>query len=157
MIENFDLLVQTVRAEAIAFKLYPNLESMWRYYCRLYSQKFYTPLLQVLELDPEHVLLNVMESNMDDKDVVEQIEEMMDKIYSIEDPEYDAKLRNEQDDFDRRAEEEEEDRQRLGKPLHKSLAGSPFEKKVLKKEPEQVKETPSQGFIDLSYLDKEEQ
>jgi hypothetical protein len=152
-------LIKMCRAEALAGKLYPTAESQWRFFCRQYSQRFSTPLEQVLNLDPEHVILHVLETQTDDIDVEENIEQIMEKIYQIADPNYDAKVKKEQDDFDKKALEEEEERLRLNKPVHPSERNTLLPK-APQKEPEiqaPPAHLPKEGYLDLSYLGEEEQ
>ncbi len=157
MIE-FKELLETCQAEAIANRMAPTEESVWRSICRKYSEQFHTPLAQVLEMDPEHVILNVYESQSEDMDIedYQKLEHIMDTIKGIEDPDYEAKKQTEQDEFDRQAELEEEERIKSGKAVHKSLQKDLDRKKAIEKgEPVEPKR-PTGGMINLDYLSKQD-
>lgn len=151
MIEFKDLL-DYCQAEAIANKLSPTEASVYRAVCRSYSKMFHTPLIQVLAMDPEHVILEVYEEQLDsvDDDKYENLEKMLDTILTIEDPEYE-RLKNEKlDDDIAMYEAEEEERLRLNKPVHPSLAKpGPLDA------PAAIPEAPKSGKVDLSHLDDE--
>jgi hypothetical protein len=157
---DFQELIAACRAIALASKLSPSAESDWRYFCRQYSEKFSTPLHEVVLMDPEWIVLNVFERQTDDLDTEDSIELILEKIYQLEDPNYDAKVKKSEEEFDRRAEEEEEERLRLGKSVHPSLKGTPFEtrtKKEVPKTPEEAKpELPTEGYVNLDYLAKQD-
>lgn len=154
----FKDLTEYCQALAVAGKLSPDEESVWRYFCRVYSQKFNTPLVQVLEMEPEHVILNVYESQMDDLDTDENLDRMLDIIYGLEDPEYEASKKEELNSFIEQAEKEEKERLSKNKPIHPALR---YESEVsLKNTPENeaaTKEAPKSGGINLAYLAKEEE
>ena len=90
---DFKDLLDTCQAEAIANKLSPTESSIWRSLARSYSKLFSTPLHLVLNMDSEHVILNVYEYQLKDldEDKIENLEHLMETIYTIEDPDYDAK------------------------------------------------------------------
>jgi 2-oxo-4-hydroxy-4-carboxy--5-ureidoimidazoline (OHCU) decarboxylase len=144
------------QAEAIANKLNPNEASLWRSVCREYSSKFYTPLHEVLEMSPAHVILNVLEHRLEDADEEEHLYKMMDLIYTIEDPEYVRQEKEAIDRFVREAEEEEKERIRLGKPIHPGLKGEVSMKTLPEKEKVEQQSSPSGGLLDLSYLENSE-
>lgn len=153
MATDFDLIIETCRAEAIASKLSPTSQSDWRYFCRQYSEKFSTPLHVVLEMDPEFVILHVYESRTDSMNIEEDIEFMMENIYAMEDPEYYSEQKKEQDEFVRKIEEEEEERLRLGEPI-------PGVKKKVSDEasiPDPPQDLPTEGYLNLSYLEDQDQ
>lgn len=157
MIE-FKELLEFCQAEAIANRLSPTEASVWRGICRTYSEKFHTPLAEVLEMDPEHVILNVYESQAEDMDIedYQKLEHIMDTLRGIEDPNYEAKKRDEQAEFDRQAELEEEERIKAGRAVHKSLQKDLDRKKASEKgEPEEPKK-PTGGMINLDYLSKQD-
>ena len=162
MIDLKDIL-EYCRLEAIANRTSPNDASIWRSICRTYSRLFVTPLHLVLEMDVEHVILNVFEEDYKKVDLedFESLQSLMDTILSIEDPDYDANLKREQEEFDRQAIEEERERIKTGAAIHKSLPNTAAAaQKTLFESPEEVEEKrPTSGSINLSYLaalDKEE-
>lgn len=59
-------LYKSIRISAAESVLDPDDEYIYRKICRWYSKTFHTPLVQVLVLDPEHVLTNYYESTMED-------------------------------------------------------------------------------------------
>lgn len=152
MIEFKDLL-EYCQALAIANKMNPTEDSTWRSLCRDYSEAFHTPLYLVLEMDPEHVILNVYEKQAEGMDIEDynKLEHILDTLRTIEDPNYEAVKNKEQEEFDRKAEEEEEQRVKENRPVYvpkkKSLFGkaSPPEKKL-----------PTGGSINLDYLAKQD-
>lgn len=153
MIEFKDLL-EYCQAEAIATRMNPTEDSVFRAICREYSEMFHTPLPVVLELDPEHVILNVYEKQAESMDIedYQKLEHIMDTLRTIEDPNYELVKNKEQEEFDRRAEEEEEARIKAGKPVYQ-----PKTKKTLPKdEPAPEKKLPTGGMVNLDYLSKQD-
>lgn len=150
MIE-FKDLVEYCQAEAIASRMTPTEDSVYRAICREYSEMFHTPLPQVLELDPEHVILNVYEKQAESMDIedYQKLERILDTLRSIEDPNYEATKNKEQEEFDRQAELEEEERIKAGRPVYQA------KKKTLPKNDETPeKKLPTGGSINLEYLSK---
>ena len=149
----FKDLLDFCQAEAIANKLQPTEASVYRALCRSYSKMFHTPLREVLDMDAEHVILNVYEEQLEsaDEEKYEHLEKMIDTIYQIEDPNYERTKSEAFEEDIAMYEREEAERIRLGKPIHPSLAkkGEP----TLVPEPE----LPKHGSIDLSYLEKLDQ
>lgn len=153
MIDLKDLL-EYCQAEAIANRMNPTEESLYRYFCREYSEKFFTPLYLVLEMDPEHVLLNVYEKRSENIDLedYQKLEAVLDTIKSMRDPDYENTKQKEQDEFDRQAELEEEERVKSNKPVYQ-----PKLKKTLSKKAEApVEKRPTQGSINLDYLSRQD-
>lgn len=153
MVEFKDLL-EYCQAEAIASLMNPTEDSVWRAFCRDYSEMFNTPLHLALDMDPEHVILNVYEKRMEGTDIedYQKLEHILDTIRAIEDPDYEAKKNAEQDEFDRQAELEEEERVKAGKPVYQ-----PKTKKTLPKvEEAPAKKLPTGGMINLDYLSKQD-
>lgn len=155
----FKDLADFCQAQAIANKLHPTDEAVFRQFCREYSVIFHTPYHEVLQFDPDFVILAVYEHQLDNYDVETGIEKLLDTIYGLEDPEYAQQKRDELEEFIREAEEEEELRLEEGRPIHKALKD---ENEVsLKNTPKntplpQNKNLPQGGGINLSYLEKEE-
>lgn len=152
MIEFKDIL-EYCQAEAIANKFAPTEASVWRTLCRTYSEKFHTPLAQVLEMDPEHVILNVYEAQAEDLDIddYQKLEHIMDTLKTINDPEYERAKAGEQADFDRRAEEEEAERVKAGRPVYQGK-----KKTLFKKDEAPEDKKPTGGSINLDYLSKQD-
>lgn len=146
-------IIEFCQVEAVANRIDPTAVARWRRFCRDYSQTFHTSYHLVLEMDPEFVILAVLEQQLDEVDPVEKIHDLMDRIYSIEDPNYEASKERELQDFIKDAEEEEEERIKDNKPIYvpKKKAAKPAEPAKPKKE------LPKSGFVDLSYLAKEEE
>lgn len=153
MIDLKDLL-EYCQAEAIANRMNPTEESLWRYFCREYSESFFTPLYLVLDMDPEHVLLNVYEKRSEKIDLedYQKLEAILDTIKSMRDPDYEANKQREQDEFDRQAELEEEERIKANRPVYQ-----PKSKKTLSKKTEEpIEKRPTQGSINLDYLSRQD-
>lgn len=148
---SFKEISEYCQAQALLNKLSPDEIAIWRYFARSYSKKFNTPLHLVMEMAPEEVMLHHYEEQMDDLEVEDHIDQLLDMIYSLEDPDYEQEKSNDFDTFIENAELEEQERLKKGKPIHPALRNesslSP---------PEQPK-GPSGGSINLSYLAKEEE
>jgi hypothetical protein len=151
MIEFKDLL-EYCQVQAIASKVSPTEDSVWRSLCRTYSTLFHTPLNMVLEMDPEHVILNVYEHQTEevDTDDYQKLEHIMDILLGVEDPNYEANKRNEQDEFDKQAEAEEAERVKKGLPVYQP------KKTLLKKDEKSQEKKPTGGFVNLEYLAKQD-
>lgn len=150
---DFKDLLDTCQSEAIANKLSPTESSIWRSLARSYSKLFSTPLHLVLNMDSEHVILNVYEYQLKDldEDKIENLEHLMETIYTIEDPDYDAKKELELQEDIKRFIEEEKERVRLG------LSIVPQKQKSLLEKPKEEQENlPTQGSINLEYLAKQD-
>jgi len=150
---DFSELLEYCRIEAIASKMAPTEDSIYRSICRDYSEMFHTPLHQVLEMDPMHVVLNVYEKQAEGMDIedYQKLELIMDTILGIEDPNYEAKKSKEQEEFDRQAELEEEERIKAGRPVYQA------KKKTLPaNENPADKKLPTGGSINLDYLAKQD-
>lgn len=141
-------IIDYCRAESLASKFYPTETSDWRWFCREYSKTFHTPLPQVLEMDPEHVILCVLEEGLDNKRLKkkEDLDSLIEELRRLQDPDYDSTVVKEVDDWVSGIEEWEDERVAAGAPLPK-------------KGQELPKELPKQGGINLSYLEnsKDEQ
>lgn len=157
MIE-FKELLEFCQVEAIANIVTPTEISVYRSLCRRYSEMFHTPLHIVMELDPEHVILNVYEKQSEEMDLEDynKLEHIMDTIRSIEDPEYEKTRKAEQDDFDRKAELEEEERIKAGRAVHPLLQKELNAKKLLENEQKPEEKKPTSGSINLEYLAKQD-
>jgi|GEM_PF-4709127 len=147
-------LIDYCQAVAIADSLTAGEEANYRYICRNYSKTFNTPLHVVYTLEPEDVIRAFFEDQMDTRDTEKDIENILDKIYELEDPDYVKVKKKEIDNFIKQAEEEERQRLAAKKPIHPGIR---FESEVsLKNTPEVFSEegfkNPTGGSIDLSYL-----
>lgn len=156
--DEFQVLVENCKAKAIAGKLEPSEESLYRSYCREFSVVFNTPLYQVFkELDPHFVILSVMEHHLEDADPVENMEELLDQIYILQDPDYNKTKRDEVKAFIKEAEEEEAKRIAAGRPIHKDLLEEVSTKGTTPVQtPTQPTKLPQSGGVNLAYLEREE-
>lgn len=147
-------ILEYCQVEALANRFSPTDISVWRSMCRSYSMKFNTPLHLVLEMDVEHVVLNLYENQAEDLDIedYQKLEHIMDVVRGIEDPNYEATKKAEQEEFDRLAELEEEERIKSGKAVHKSLQKDLDQKNTFEKSIPEDQKRPTGGMIDLSYL-----
>jgi hypothetical protein len=152
-------LTEFCQAQAIADKLNPDEASVWRAVCRAYSQKFSTPLHEVLNLDPEFVFTHYYEDQLEELDGYEHLEKMLDILYGIEDPDYEQTRKEEFDSFIEMAEAQEEERIKHGKPIHPGLKKAQQDQVSLPDggQGEALPDAPKGGFLDLSYLEKEDQ
>ena len=125
-------ILEYCRIKAMADLLFSTEESVWRDACRNYSESFHTPLLEVMKLDPEHVLLNNFERQLKDIELEENIENILEQFYKIENPNYDQEVEEELQRFIRKVEESD--------------------KKVKKSEKKEVKEMPKSGSVDFSHI-----
>lgn len=153
---NFRDLLEYVQAVAIAEKVHPTDEGLWRYICRNYSKKFNTPLHEVIKMDPEFVMLHYYEDQVDAIDTEDDLERILDIIYTLEDPEYERQKEKDVEDFIKESEEQEEERIKAGKPIHPAMKNDSIEKALLGKETKVEEKQPLGGQIDLSYLEEEE-
>lgn len=154
----FKDLLDYCQAQAIANTLENTELSVWRNLCRNYSTRFSTPLHLCLDgtIPMEDIMLAVFEDQLDNFEEEKDLENILDTIYAMEDPEYEKQKRDELEDFIIKAEKEEEDRLAAGKPIHRALRGEaslPTEETLPEKKP---LELPKSGGINLSYLEKEE-
>lgn len=151
---DFKDLLEYCQADAISGVLSPTEETVWRSICRSYSKKFNTALHLCLDgtIDPEDIMKAEFEDQLEKLNLDEDLEVILDKIYMLIDPEYEKEKRVELDDFIEKAEKEEEERLRKGKPIHKAMKDEPTLKIEEKEEPK-----PTGGSINLSYLSKEEE
>jgi hypothetical protein len=152
--KDLKLVADTAQIEAISEKLAPTNEGVWRAICRAYSQKFSTPLHEVLKMDPEYIFLHHYESELESVDSEENFDELYRMIKVIEDPNYVAQEQEELDDFVKLAEEQENERLRSGKPIHPGMK-SALEQMPTLQNPH--KDLPKEGFVDFSKLNPDEE
>lgn len=136
----FQDLLEYCKIKAIKDSLLPDEETIWKSLCRSYSEKFHTPLHYVETMDPEKVIQTIFDSQHDKTDVFENIENILDTIYSIEDPEYKKKKEENLDAFVKIAETMEQ--QRMNRP----------KKTLFEKEPAKTENKLSGGSVDFSNL-----
>lgn len=143
-------LIETFKASAICTALVPTEDSLYRNFCRRYSIAFHTPLHLVQKLEPEFVILNVFEHEMDSMNVDENLEDLLEMIYQIEDPSYDSKAEEDLSEFAALAQIEEDERIKHGRKIGYKM---PIEKPHPK---EELPEPPAQGSVNLAYLQDNE-
>lgn len=147
----FRALIDFCSAEALSNSMEPTEEAVWRSICREYSTKFHTPLFQVMEnMDPEFVILQVYEARLENIDHEENLEQILDSIYTLEDPAYSKEKAAEQQSFDEQAEKEEEERLERGESLFKHLTRRSVKKAQTKMKEILAKETPKPSALPKS-------
>ena len=97
-------------------------------------------------------MLAEFESQLDLFDEEKDLDALLEQIYRIEDPNYEEEKDKELQGFMARVAEEERERIRLGKPIHKGLLKETELGSTSEKLP--TKELPKSGGINLSYLEK---
>lgn len=152
--QDLKLVADAAQIEALAEKLAPTNAGVWRSICRSYSQKFATPLHEVLKMDPEFVLLHHYESELENIDVDDNFDQLHRMIRVIEDPSLAEEEAQELDDFAKLAEAQEEERLRLNKPIHPGMAKAMAEIPQLHNP---HKDLPKEGFVDFSKLNPDEE
>ena len=144
-------IIELARVEAVAFKLHPNAASTWRNFCRDYSKLFSTPYHEVLLMSPEFVISTVLEERLDEVPVIEKMEELMERIYTAEDPNYESSKEKDLQSWIQDVEIEENQRVKAGKPINLKKKSYKKEQEAKPKE-EAPKDLPKEGFINLAYL-----
>jgi len=154
---DFKEFLNTAKIQAIANLLHPDEIAVWRSMCRSYSETYSTPLHLCLDgtIDGEEILLAVYEKQLDNFKEERDLENILEQIYTIEDPTYEKKKEEEVLDFIAEAEREEAERIKAGKLAHHSMKEDPTKKPLLEK-PAPL-ELPKSGGINLAYLAKEEE
>ena len=145
----FTELLQYCKVKAIADSLSPTEESIWRNACRFYSKRFNTPLKEVLKMDPEHILLNNFEEQLNEIDLEENIDSILEQIYRIENPNYEEDQEKDVQEFIKKVEDSEKKTKKINK--NNELT----EKTLLKNNNEQEKKMPMGGSVDFSSLKDE--
>ena len=145
MIELKDLVEYCI-SESISSRFYPTEESEYRRYCREYSKFFNTPLIEVYNLSPEHIILNVYEEYIKryDLEKYKDYTDLIEQLRRIEDPNYDAAQEKDLTDFIKKIEKAEKQRLEEGRTI--PSLGNPKPKVEEKKLPEE-------GYLNLSYLE----
>jgi len=111
----FQELLVYCRVKALEDCLNPTPESIWKSITRSYSEKFGTPLAEVRAMDPEAVLSEVFEAQYEEIDIVEKIEDILEDLYKIENPDYEKVHKVEMDSFMKNLEKREKKRLRKEK------------------------------------------
>jgi hypothetical protein len=150
---NIGDIIELARVEAIAYKLHPTAASVWRNFCRDYSKLFHTKLDEVLEMSPEFVISQVLEERLDDVNAVDKLEELMERIYIAEDPNYESHKEKDLQSWIKDVEEEEAERVKTGAPVWKKKPTYP-KKELTTDAP---KPLPKEGFVNFDYLNKNEE
>lgn len=154
---DFKDLLDYCQAEAIANKLAPTEDSVYREMCRTYSKTFHTPLHLVMEMPAEHVILSVYEEQISEMDSskLDNLERMLDIVMGIENPDYDKEREDKLAQDIERYEREEEERVASGRAIHPSLKNKyPVKKKEEPAEPAPETKSTS-GSVDFSSLDED--
>jgi hypothetical protein len=118
---SFRDVLQTAQAIALVNKLYPDDLAIYERACREYSKRFSTELCKVHELDFEFVARQLYSENLESWDLQEQMDDVLDLLGSLSDPDYDANKERALRDEDRRIIEEEQERLRNNESIHPSL------------------------------------
>jgi hypothetical protein len=125
-------LVEIARQEALLNTLKPNWDSFWRKVSRYYSEKWNTPLHEVVyEMDPYFVILNYFEDHFSDLDE-RQKQEQLRLATETEDERKKREMQEEQEDIEflKMAAEEEEKKDKVD---YKKLAEEVRKDKVIRK------------------------
>lgn len=64
------------------------MDLIWRMKLREYSERFHTPLHEVMDLDPMFVLQHLYEARLTPSMVEEELEDILEEMKKIKDPEY---------------------------------------------------------------------
>ena len=96
---NFFDILEHSQLRAIDAAINPTAESIYRIKCREYSIKFHTALDQVMKLDPMFVAQTLFEDLFHPSIVNEELEELMDKLYIMKDPNYSRMKQEEVEDL----------------------------------------------------------
>lgn len=142
----FELLEQA-QLLAIESAISPSEESIYRLKCRQYSEKFFTPLHLVEELDPMRVFLALAEDQYHPSVVQDELEELLEKLYKMQDPNYSKMDKQEMEDMVDAVLNKE--LKRLGK---KNPKKSLLDKKTSEKEKKPI--PPKMGSMSFENLEK---
>ena len=154
---NFKDLLDYAQAEAISCAFEGTELSVWRAICRSYSVKFSTPLHLLTDgtVNPEDILLNVFESQLENADLEKDCESLLEKIRILENPLYEKEKEADLDAFVKKVQEEERERIKKGEPVRgptsvstESMDGKVDNKNTSEKEP--IQEPPKSGGLDMS-------
>lgn len=143
----FSELLEYCKATAIKNTLLPSDETLYKSICRAYSKTFHVPLPQVFKMDVEEVIQTIMDDKYESMDVIENIEVLLDQIYTLEDPSYKKQQTDDFEAFASAADEREQKRINKNNGIEKSLVESK------NNEPENK---PTGGSVDFSNIREEE-
>jgi hypothetical protein len=155
---SFRDLLDFCSAKALHESMEPTEEAVWDSICREYSIKFHTPLNVVRDqLSPEFVIAQVYANRLEGIDHEEHLEQILDSIYTMEDPSYSKEKAAEQQSFDEQAEKDEQERLESGESLIKHLMKKSVKKnsnkmKELLKDAPKPKTLPKTGGINMDKL-----
>lgn len=149
-------IIDVCRVEAIVSRISVSEESEWRAFCRYYSENFHTALHIVLVMEPEFVIKHCFEHKLQNVDVLEKMTELMNEVYVIEDPEYEATTSPDLAEFIAKAEADEVARVKAGKPVHKNKNKKFDEASLIPETPKELPPNlPKEGFVNLGYFAKQ--
>jgi len=148
---SFRELLETAQSIALSEKLHPTEVSIWYKYCREFSTRFHTSLIEVLTLDPEFVVHQVTSDQLSTWNTEERIDDVLDLIGNLSNPNYDQEKEKALREEMRQIVEEEKRRVEMGEAIHSSLDTS---KKFGDKPKEDTgeKELPKSGGINMSLI-----
>lgn len=138
----FQELLIYCKLKAYEDLLNPSEETLWRSITRAYSEKFHVPLPQVRQMDPEAVISEILEARYEDTDAFEDIESILEDIYTLEDPAYQQQQKAEMDMFIKNVEQRE--KRRLAQ-----------EKEKEKNQRDVLRQQPKAGSVDFTKLKNE--
>jgi hypothetical protein len=148
---SFRLLLEAAQAQSLADKLAPTEVAIWESYCRSFSVRFSTPLLQVMAMDPFFVVQQVNSDQLSEFEPEERLDDLRDMLGHLSDPSYDAKREQAIREELRQLEEQEAERLREGREIHPSLKK---DKRVIAKEEPKPKELPKSGGIRMDLINQ---
>ena len=132
----FQDLLDCCLAEALENAFLLDAEAIFKSLCRTYSSKFHTPLHVVYTLDPKEVIQAVLEERYVGSDIISNLEDMLEQVYTLEDPEYKQRKEVDMGTFIEAAEARERERIKKNNELQK----------------EKPKEEPKRGGFDANKL-----
>ena len=140
------LLAEYAETKALLAKFKPDEISLWNQIERRYSKTFATPLHTVRDIDPVFVLTSLFAEQYDDLKASNEddLNMLVQRLNSLQDPNYDANAEKEEEEYNRQAEKEEEERQARIKAKKNG-------------EVKPHKELPKSGGINLEYLSANEE
>jgi len=147
----FKEIIETAQSVALANKLRPTEISIYEKICREYSKLFHTELTKVYDLSPEFVFTQLYSNQLESWDEEERLPEILEMIYSLSDPNYDASKEAAIKEETQRIIEEEERRIMEKKPIHSSLGKS--QSKAIQEDPI-PKELPKSGGINMALINQ---
>jgi hypothetical protein len=148
---SFRDLLTTSQILALSEKLHPDEIAVYERYCREFSTRFSTPLLEVRALDPLFVLTQVSCDDLANFNPDENLDALLDMIGSLSDKNYDQKREAAIREEMRLIEEREAERLEKGEAVHASLEKK--DKRVIA--PDQPKpQMPKSGGINMGLINQ---